>query len=80
VTGTKPPRTLCVLQFHITTYPIIDIVFETVSAFSTCGMSTGYGSYEMPVLSKWIFYRPHVGGQARSDPCGYAYDRHFPRA
>ncbi len=47
--------TLCVIQFHITSYPITDIVFETVSAFSTCGMSTGYVSYEMPVLSKWIF-------------------------
>ncbi|MCX6691198.1 MAG: TrkH family potassium uptake protein [Methanoregula sp.] len=47
--------TLCVLQFHITSYSITDIVFETVSAFSTCGMSTGYVSYEMPVLSKWIF-------------------------
>jgi trk system potassium uptake protein TrkH len=47
--------TLCVLQFHITSYSITDIVFETVSAFSTCGMSTGYVSYGMPVLSKWIF-------------------------
>jgi trk system potassium uptake protein TrkH len=47
--------TLCVLQFHITSYSITDIVFETVSAFSTCGMSTGYVSYDMPVLSKWIF-------------------------
>jgi trk system potassium uptake protein TrkH len=47
--------TLCVLQFHLTSYSITDIVFETVSAFSTCGMSTGYVSYEMPVLSKWIF-------------------------
>lgn len=47
--------TLCVLQYHITSYSITDIVFETVSAFSTCGISTGYVSYEMPVLSKWIF-------------------------
>jgi trk system potassium uptake protein TrkH len=32
-----------------------DVLFDTVSAFSTCGMSTGYASYEMPLLSKWIF-------------------------
>jgi trk system potassium uptake protein TrkH len=47
--------TLCVLQFHITSYPMTDVLFDTVSAFSTCGMSTGYASYEMPLLSKWIF-------------------------
>jgi len=47
--------TLCVLQFHITSYAITDVLFEVVSAFSTCGMSTGYVSAEMPVISKWIF-------------------------
>lgn len=47
--------TLCVLQFHITSYPLTDVLFDTVSAFSTCGLSTGYVSPEMPVLSKWIF-------------------------
>jgi trk system potassium uptake protein len=47
--------TLVVLQFHLTTYSITDIVFEVVSAFSTCGASTGYVSPDMPVISKWIF-------------------------
>ena len=47
--------TLAVLQFHITTYSITDIVFEVVSAFSTCGTSTGYVSPDMPIISKWIF-------------------------
>lgn len=47
--------TLCVLQFHITSYEITDVLFETVSAFSTCGLSSGYVSPDMPVLSKWIF-------------------------
>jgi trk system potassium uptake protein TrkH len=47
--------TLAVLQFHLTTYSITDIVFEVVSAFSTCGASTGYVSPDMPVISKWIF-------------------------
>ena len=47
--------TLLVLQFHITTYSITEIVFEIVSAFSTCGINTGYVSPDMPVISKWIF-------------------------
>jgi trk system potassium uptake protein len=47
--------TLLVLQFHITTYSVTDIVFEVVSAFSTCGTNTGYVSPDMPIISKWIF-------------------------
>jgi len=47
--------TLLILQFHITSYGITDILFDVVSAFSTCGMSTGYVSPEMPLFSKWIF-------------------------
>ena len=47
--------TLLVLQFHLTTYSITEIVFEVVSAFSTCGINTGYVSPDMPVISKWIF-------------------------
>jgi trk system potassium uptake protein TrkH len=47
--------TLAVLQFHLTMYSITDIVFEVVSAFSTCGASIGYVSPDMPVISKWIF-------------------------
>jgi trk system potassium uptake protein TrkH len=47
--------TLLVLQFHLTAFSMTDMLFETVSAFSTCGMSTGYVSAGMPALSKWIF-------------------------
>jgi trk system potassium uptake protein len=47
--------TLLVLQFHITTYSITEVVFAVVSAFSTCGINTGYVSPDMPVVSKWIF-------------------------
>lgn len=47
--------TLVVLQFHVTSYGINDVVFEVVSAFSTCGINTGYVSPDMPLLSKWIF-------------------------
>jgi trk system potassium uptake protein len=47
--------TLLVLQFHLTTYSITEIVFTVVSAFSTCGINTGYVSPDMPFISKWIF-------------------------
>ena len=47
--------TLAVLQFHITTFSLNDIVFEVVSAFSTCGINTGYVTPDMPIISKWIF-------------------------
>jgi len=47
--------TLVVLQFHLTTYSVTDILFEVVSAFSTCGFNTGYVSPDMPVFSKWVF-------------------------
>jgi trk system potassium uptake protein TrkH len=47
--------TLAVIQFHLTAFSITEIVFDIVSAFSTCGISTGYVSPDMPVLSKWIF-------------------------
>jgi len=47
--------TLVVIQFHITTFPINDVLFDVISAFSTCGMTTGYVSSSMPALSKWVF-------------------------
>jgi trk system potassium uptake protein TrkH len=47
--------TIIVLQFNQTTYPITGILFDITSAFSTCGISTGYVSPGMPVLSKWVF-------------------------
>ena len=47
--------TLAIIQFHLTTYTITEIVFTVVSAFSTCGINSGYVSPDMPVISKWIF-------------------------
>jgi trk system potassium uptake protein len=47
--------TLLVLQFHSTSYSLTEIVFAVVSAFSTCGINTGYVSPDMPFVSKWIF-------------------------
>jgi len=53
--------TLVVIQFHITTFPITDVLFDVISAFSTCGMTTGYVSSSMPALSKWVVYPRDVG-------------------
>ncbi|MDD1682975.1 MAG: TrkH family potassium uptake protein [Methanoregula sp.] len=47
--------TLAILQFHLTSFSLTEVVFEVVSAFSTSGISTGYVSPDMPVISKWIF-------------------------
>ncbi len=47
--------TLAVLQFHLTSFSLTEVVFEVVSAFSTSGITTGYVSPEMPLISKWIF-------------------------
>ena len=47
--------TLAVLQYHLTSFSLTEVGFEVVSAFSTSGITTGYVSPEMPVISKWIF-------------------------
>lgn len=46
---------LAVLQYHLTTYSLTEIVLQVVSAFSTCGFNTGYVTPDMPIISKWIF-------------------------
>lgn len=46
---------LAVIQFHLTTFSMTEIVLDVVSAFSTCGLGSGYVSPDMPVISKWIF-------------------------
>jgi len=47
--------TLAIIQFHLTSFSITEIVLEVVSAFSTCGLGSGYVSPDMPIISKWIF-------------------------
>jgi trk system potassium uptake protein TrkH len=47
--------TIIVMQFHLTTYPITDVLFDITSAFSTCGITSGYVSPDMPLVSKWVF-------------------------
>ena len=46
--------TLAIIQFHLTSFSITEIVLEAVSAFSTCGLGSGYVSPDMPVISKGI--------------------------
>jgi trk system potassium uptake protein TrkH len=46
--------TLAVFQFSMVTESITEIGFCVISAFSTCGINTGYIAPGMPVVSKWI--------------------------
>ena len=46
---------MVILQFHLISLPVSDLVFDIVSALSSCGLSTGYVSPGMPVTSKWVF-------------------------
>jgi len=47
--------TLVILQFHITSFGVSDLIFDIVSALSSCGITTGYVSPTMPLISKWVF-------------------------
>jgi trk system potassium uptake protein TrkH len=47
--------TIAVLQFHLVSLEPADLVFDIVSALSSCGLSTGYISPGMPLMSKWVF-------------------------
>lgn len=47
--------TLVILQVHITSFGVPDLLFDIVSALSSCGVSTGYVSPTMPLISKWVF-------------------------
>lgn len=47
--------TLFVMQFHLTSFAITDVLFDITSAFSNCGITSGYVSPDMPFVSKWVF-------------------------
>ncbi len=47
--------TMVILQFHLTSFAVSDLVFDVVSGLSCCGLSTGYISPGMPLASKWVF-------------------------
>lgn len=43
----------CVALLHITHLPLEAVLFETISAFATCGLSTGI-TPTLPVAAKWV--------------------------
>lgn len=47
--------TVIVLQEHILSMGLTDLIFDIVSAISSCGISSGYVNPTMPLLSKWVF-------------------------
>lgn len=53
--GTVAVASLIVIQFYASSYSVTEVVFSIVSAFSNCGINTGYVSPDMPVISKWVF-------------------------
>ncbi|HNO07597.1 MAG: TrkH family potassium uptake protein [Methanomicrobiales archaeon] len=47
--------TMVVLQFHLISLDVTNLVFDIVSALSSCGLSAGYVTPGMPFVSKWVF-------------------------
>ncbi|MCQ8893143.1 MAG: TrkH family potassium uptake protein [Methanolinea sp.] len=47
--------TMAILEVHIISVDVTDLVFDIVSALSSCGISAGYVNPAMPLLSKWVF-------------------------
>ena len=47
--------TILLFQFTAIDRSTTEIVFMVVSAFSTCGINTGYVSPAMPLVAKWVF-------------------------
>jgi trk system potassium uptake protein TrkH len=46
---------MVILQFHLTSFAVSELVFDVVSGLSCCGLGTGYVSPGMPLASKWVF-------------------------
>jgi trk system potassium uptake protein TrkH len=47
--------TMAILQVDLFSLQVSGLVFDVVSGLSCCGISTGYISPEMPLVSKWVF-------------------------
>jgi trk system potassium uptake protein TrkH len=47
--------TMVILQVHIISCDVTVLVFDIVSALSSCGVSAGYVGPTMPLVSKWVF-------------------------
>lgn len=48
--------TIVILQVHITSLGLTDLIFDIVSALSSCGITSGYVNPSMPLVSKWVFF------------------------
>ena len=49
--------TLVILQFHITSFGVPDLLFDIVSALSSCGVTTGYVAYNAADLEVGLHTR-----------------------
>jgi trk system potassium uptake protein TrkH len=47
--------TMVILQFDMVPLEVSNLVFDVVSGLSCCGISAGYISPGIPVVSKWVF-------------------------
>jgi len=47
--------TIVALQFNMFYPDVTSLIFDIVSAMSSCGLSAGYVSAGMPLASKWVF-------------------------
>ncbi|MEM2124108.1 MAG: potassium transporter TrkG [Methanolinea sp.] len=47
--------TMVILQVHIISVDVTVLIFDIVSALSSCGVSAGYVNHSMPLVSKWVF-------------------------
>ncbi|MDD1716223.1 MAG: TrkH family potassium uptake protein [Methanolinea sp.] len=46
---------MIILQVHILSITVTDLIFDIVSALSSSGMTAGYVNPSMPLISKWVF-------------------------
>lgn len=46
---------MIILQVHILSITVTDLIFDLVSALSSSGMTAGYVNPSMPLVSKWVF-------------------------
>ena len=59
---------MVILQFHLISLPVTDLVFDIVSALSSCGLSTGYVSPQHALHLKMGVHPGHVDREARGNP------------
>jgi len=60
--------TMIIMQVDIISCDVTVLVFDIVSALSSCGVSAGYVGPAMPLLSKWVFIFVMWLGRSMSFP------------